>query len=343
MKDNILFIGPMSPPVTGPGVKNYEMISVLKNKFTVKTISTLDSWNILWLLKNLYLILKNRKIIYSVSEKGRYVYSALNFIKQCIKVGNCKSILYVAGGSLDKEIIELPSILRKMYIKFLTSFDFIVVESEELVVELNNLGLDKAVFMPNGRCPRDIDYRVLNKNEINIVFLSKVREGKGILRLMEAMKICEQNGINVTLDIYGIVENDESFKSKFFNLIDKSNGNIKYRGVCDFREVQQKLCEYDALVFPSLLPEGMPGIIIEALTVNLPIITTDFRCRKEILTEDFDCLVTDKNSHSIADKIEEITNIKVRMNLSKNSNVTASKYNLEELMQEQIKFLSEVL
>lgn len=332
MSKRILFVGPISPPITGPGVKNAEMLNVFRKHFDVSVINTLEKWTIWWLVKNLYQIFFSRVLIVSVSKKGRYVYSTLNFISGFLIKRN--SYLFAAGGSLDHEISNLPFFIKRLYVIFLKNYTQIYVESFELVDRLNNLGIFNCSYLPNGRFDRGYHYKVKANATLKLVFLSKVREGKGILLLLEAMKSCRDQGLKVELDIYGVIDNDLAFTRQFNNGLKSASEFVFYRGICDFDAVQRTLSDYDAFVFPSLLPEGMPGVIVEAMTVGIPIISTEFRCLNEILEDGKSCLVFDKNVVSLVNSIVKITDETTRVDLSKESRKLATDFDLEFILKD---------
>lgn len=334
MSKKILFVGPISPPITGPGVKNAEMLNVFRKHFDVNIINTLEKWTIWWLLKNLYQIFLSRTLIVSVSKKGRYVYSILNFIS-CVLVKK-DSYLFAAGGSLDHEILKLPFGIKYLYLKFLKNYTRIYVESIELVDKLGELGILNCSYLPNGRFDRGYQYKVKDNTTLKLVFLSKVREGKGILLLLQAMKLCREQGVKVELDIYGVIDNDVSFIRQFNNELKSSSEFVFYKGICDFDAVQRTLSDYDAFVFPSLLPEGMPGVIVEAMTVGIPTISTEFRCLNEMLEDGKSCLVFDKDVISLVNSIIKISDNNTRFALSNESRKRATDFDLELILKELV-------
>lgn len=93
------------------------------------------------------------------------------------------------------------------------------------------------------------------------VFISRVTKDKGIDILIETFN---QLGSEYTLDIFGPVE---GYSSKDLYPY--------YRGVLSPDSVAGKLIEYDTLLLPtSWAGEGYPGIIIESLSVGVPVIST---------------------------------------------------------------------
>ena len=70
-----------------------------------------------------------------------------------------------------------------------------------------------------------------------------------------------------TLDIYGEIKEDK------YRNINFNESGITYHGVVSSEQVLKTLVEYDLLLLPSYR-EGYPGIIIEAMSVGIPCVST---------------------------------------------------------------------
>ena len=71
------------------------------------------------------------------------------------------------------------------------------------------------------------------------------------------------------IDIYGPIV-DKKYSQEYF----KKN-NVSYNGALESYAVPEVLNEYDVLLLPTYWSaEGYPGIIIEAFSLGIPIITT---------------------------------------------------------------------
>ena len=103
------------------------------------------------------------------------------------------------------------------------------------------------------------------KYKKNFIFIGHVSEVKGITEILKA----KQNlGSDYTIDVFGPIN---------YNCPDnlKDDFNRGYKGVLSSKEVISTLLEYDVLLLPTFhLGEGYPGVIIEALSVGIPVIST---------------------------------------------------------------------
>ena len=132
------------------------------------------------------------------------------------------------------------------------------------------------------------------------VFISTVRNEKGIDEILQASKLL---GKNYTIDIYGPI-----FEKKYTNEYFK-NFNVSYNGVLLANQVAQKLNEYDVLLLPTYYHgEGYPGIIIEAYSLGIPNITTTLQGIKEIVDNyKTGILMEPKNVDQLVQAIEYFT------------------------------------
>lgn len=96
------------------------------------------------------------------------------------------------------------------------------------------------------------------------VFMSHINKEKGIEDLIAVSKLLPSN---YTLDIYGEIKEDK------YRNINFNESGITYHGVVSSEQVLKTLVEYDLLLLPSYR-EGYPGIIIEAMSVGIPYVST---------------------------------------------------------------------
>ena len=146
-------------------------------------------------------------------------------------------------------------------------------------------------WFPNVR--NKTKYRVDEKYERKIIFLGSVSDEKGILELLEVSNMLDNRYI---IDIYGTIDN--SMKKVIWE-----DYNVNYKGILEHGNVRKVLSDYNILVLPSYR-EGYPGVIIEALSVGLPIIATGLEGIKEMIDEDSSVLIDIKNVKQLKEAIE---------------------------------------
>lgn len=106
------------------------------------------------------------------------------------------------------------------------------------------------------------------------VFISHVREEKGVTEILEAKNKLPSNYL---IHLYGL--NDYQCPPDLQNIFKEI-----YKGSLSPEQVIPTLRKYDVLVLPTYHKgEGYPGIIIEALSVGMPVITTPLKGIKEMI------------------------------------------------------------
>jgi len=339
MKQNsLLFIGPISPPVTGPGVKNKYIVESLKELSNVNLIlqNTLgwSSHPVSFLISFIKNVVQSKQVFVSVSKKGRFVFSTLlYFISIFI---NIKYIIFPAGGSLDEEIEELPFFLRKLFCKALQKADMILVESKALQARLETMGFTNLAFFPNPRKDEHYRWKEKNRDKKRVVFLSKIREGKGVLLLLNALKEIDRQ--DISLEYFGPIE--KAFEDNFYKEINKYSF-ASYGGIVEPQNVQKTLSDADIFVFPTLFDEGLPGVIVEASFTGVPLITSSFKACDEYIEHQKNGLVVEQNNVQILTTAiaELLENTNLRATLSTNLLNLSTQFNIDILTKELLQTL----
>ncbi len=129
------------------------------------------------------------------------------------------------------------------------------------------------------------------------VFISTVIRTKGIDEICEVVESLTDEYI---IDIYGPIY-DEKYSVKYFE--DKG---VSYKGALTSEEVVKVLNMYDVLLLPSYR-EGYPGIIIEAFSLAIPVITTKLMGIMEMIDDEKNGLLIDaKDSNQLKDSMVSI-------------------------------------
>jgi glycosyltransferase involved in cell wall biosynthesis len=88
------------------------------------------------------------------------------------------------------------------------------------------------------------------------------------------------------------------------------------------------MCQYDVLILPSHR-EGYPGVIIEALSVGLPIIATNLDGIKEMIDEKCAIFIHPNNPDEICDALSSI-NIESYPSFAENALICFEKFDSHE-------------
>lgn len=109
--------------------------------------------------------------------------------------------------------------------------------------------------------------------ELKILFAGRLIASKGVLILLEAMRLLDEENIPVKLDILGQGELFSECEKASKSL--KKSVNIRMRGTVSYgREFLQLLQKYHAVVVPSLSDE-QPRIVYDAYSQAVPLLASD--------------------------------------------------------------------
>lgn len=161
-------------------------------------------------------------------------------------------------------------------------------------------------------------HEIKDKYIVSHVANSFTGYGKGHKVLMDAIKIVKSKGYNVDVNFVG----DGPLKDEFIEYSIKLGirNNVNFLGrMSNGEEVRKAISSSDMFVFPTMA-EGLPRVLLEAMSVGLPSISSPVCGIPEILPNKF--LVSYDDPKGYANKIIELIS-------KKDIYENASKYNIE--------------
>lgn len=135
---------------------------------------------------------------------------------------------------------------------------------------------------------------------ISVGFMDSYRKGQHIL--IETVKILKDKGYSIELRLIGEGKKKEEFEQLAKKLdLEKE---VLFLGKISSRDILvQQLKESDIFLLPSKL-EGLPRVIIEALSASLPVIASDVNGNSELVQSEL--LVQDFEASNYSEKIQEL-------------------------------------
>lgn len=130
----------------------------------------------------------------------------------------------------------------------------------------------------------------------NIIFLGSVNREKGIIELLQSLRVIEQD---FHLDICGTIIED-TVKTEFERYVQELGDKVTYHGYVGKEKKEELLYNADILVLPSYR-EGLPISILEAMATSCAIITTPVGAVPEILTSENAIIVSPRNVEELRD------------------------------------------
>lgn len=281
MAERILFIGPIARQ-GGPAIKNSIMVRHLAETASLKIYNTYDrSLRVRLGAVHALLSARERFVIISVSRKGRNLLYPILLLKK--KLHGIRYCCIVIGGNVR------GSFRTKASVKAMQEADMVTLETRGLERDIRSAySLSNTCWLPN--------YKELDKGAVTgfppehfeekplrFLFLSSMRNGKGVKTLLHAFQKVLDKGIPAELDYYGPIKAD--LDRQILETIEKSE-NIRYCQAVDNSKVIEVMQSYHVFVFPTeFVTEGFPAVLVEAMASGLPIIASDINEVPEIIQE----------------------------------------------------------
>jgi len=139
-----------------------------------------------------------------------------------------------------------------------------------------------------------------------ITLIARLIWHKGIREFVEAAKILKRKYPDVLFLLVGPIDtgNPTTVSNDYIKEAEKK-GFIKYIGKRD--DIREILYISDVVTLPSYYREGIPKVLLEAMSMGKPIVTTDATGCREVVEEGKNgFLVPVKNSKALAEAIERL-------------------------------------
>lgn len=305
----IVGIGPLSPPITGPGLKNKYIKQGLEDAgYPVTWVNTLERRpeTVVEFVREYR---DGERFLVSASTKMRLGTALLLARKLCRP--EIDSALLPAGGSFAAELRELPPGVQGQYLEWFSRFDCILPQSEELSRELRKLFDDDVLVstLPNLRPvpdePPDFDAFEGADRPLRLAYVGRIKETKGLHYLLAAIAALNETGPRVSLDVFGHFLDGDDYEQRFRERCSETP-EATFRGKLDNEEVIPRLREYDVFAFPTYYPgEGFPGVLVEAFAAGCLVLASDWNYNDQLVVDDYDGLLFEpQSSEAIRAKLE---------------------------------------
>ena len=306
-------------------------------------------WYAFELLKDVFLffflLIKNRNIaIVQVSPSFIPVPLVRDSMYLIIaKIFGKKTITFFRGWSreFEQRIISKPGYF-KYVLNLYKKSDAVLVLANKFKHVLVDLGFNAAKINVTRTMfiQKDIPKERFSVSQsLKFLYIGRLSLQKGIIDIIDAVKLANDNGINVNVDMYGHYANEEikiitNTKIKDYSL----ENQIKINGFISGVDKYNKLAEADVFLFPTY-NEGCPNSIIEALASGLFVISTPVGAIDEMVLNDKNGIIIPvKSPIELAKKIQWCVNNINKVREIGQSNASYASVNFEQdVIVEQIK------
>lgn len=186
-------------------------------------------------------------------------------------------ILLAPRGELQENALAIKPLKKKIYLtlyklmKLYKRVYFHVTDKIEYDRTKSLFPTDKVSILPN--VPKVSNGQPLSKkkDELRLIFISRIRDNKNLLLAIEALSVCTGN---ITMEIYGPIEDDAYWeKCQLSMQALPKNIATEYKGIVTPAEIPNVMRKYHALLLPTKT-ENFGHVIVEAMQSGLiPIIS----------------------------------------------------------------------
>jgi glycosyltransferase involved in cell wall biosynthesis len=182
----------------------------------------------------------------------------------------------------------------------------IVAVSQSVAAYLVRQGYDprQIAVVPNGICPRGpLPARRPPAGTWTLGVVALFRPRKGLEVLLEALALVRGAGHDVRLRAIGSFESP-GHEAEIRALVARLGlaESILWRGFC--RDVAGELADTDLFVMPSVLSEGLPMAVLEAMAAGVPVIGTRVDGTRDVIRDGIDGVLAEAgNAADMADLI----------------------------------------
>lgn len=300
-----------------------------------------------------YLTYKRPKILYDYYINGKYdIEIAFNYMIPSILISNSKAKKYtVVHSSIEdldytKELNEkykktkLKYQLQKHSFKKMNNIIAISNRTEKSIIDLYPEVSSKLVKIYNGydfdnlyRKSKEVSYKLLNNKKFTLIAIGRIVEQKNFSFLIDIANKLNEEKLDYELLILGDGNQREQIEKKInrYNLNDK----VKLLGYVE--NPYPYLKDADLFCLTSIV-EGFPTVLVEALALGCPFISTNVAGAEE-LSDNGRCGIVANNINEYVFNIKKIlNNKKLRDSMARNGIKLVQKYSIEN----QIRKLEEI-
>jgi glycosyltransferase involved in cell wall biosynthesis len=319
MKNRILLVGPLIPPVHGQALAFTRFVESIDEDKKIVVNTNLEDKSkvgkIFGTFKTLFTIafkalFSKYDVVYFTCSR-----SFLGSIKDIVLINlvslrKVKIVNHLHGSDFYEFLHNLPSWYQKILIYSYKKVAISIVLLDSMKEQFSDFK-DMKVEVVSNFYDKELDEKFVEKdtNKINLVYLSNIMSSKGIFELIEAFEELSRKYDNIYLNIAGgYIADDymsiDEVKEKFKHKI-SGNDRIKYIGKTFSEEKVKLLQSSDIFVLPSY-KEAVPISILEAMACENAIVTTNYKYLPEVVKSKNGVIVEPRSVDSLMRGIKSL-------------------------------------
>ena len=262
------------------------------------------------------------------------------FLKQAY---NCKIALSLLGSNLNVDPISNPN-LKELYLKHFPNIDGFQAVSNDLAKTSINFGAKpEMVNVIRTTILEDtfkhFKIKAISNKTLELVSVGRHHWIKGYKYVILALAFLKRQGVivNYTIIAQGLVPDELSFLVQQFGI----QNQVSFKAGLPQEKLFSYMQNFDVLVLPSL-SEGVANVALEAMTLGIPVISSDCGGMSEIIiNNETGWLVPIANPLALSRAIIEFSNateeIKQRI-IQKAFKLVSTQFDTEKVVSEYLEF-----
>ena len=325
-KPRILIIGSVPPPSIGPSVAMQRLVTApaLHQEFEVDfldisdrrppgSIGAFDWMNLALGLKHAIqclkrLICRRPRALYLGISQGTWGYLRdLTFILPALCLRR-RVVLHLRGSEFRSFVDRMPRWLHLLTRYVLARISRMIVLGGGVKGTFAGLvEMDRVTVIPNGI---DCDQFSTRRGSPaagrpkRLLYLSSIKRRKGIFLLLEALPRVLAKHADLEVTIAGVwhCEEERLEAEEVIGRFGLSN-NLRFVGEVTGAEKIRVFQDHDMFVFTPVQPEGLPWVILEAMSAGLPVVTTSQGAIAEVVEHSVSGLIVQPKADQVAQSI----------------------------------------
>jgi glycosyltransferase involved in cell wall biosynthesis len=320
---HIIFWGELTPnTINGISISNTTILNILKEKQKNVIIIEEYSWKMNSLRKIIHYLNSYFKLVYFFfCFKFNYFYFMLPpskfgllklaFLLPVLKIIQPSTVLIAHVHRGDTQLFYEQSFINRYLLKFVFRFiDKLITLSPVFKEQLHAIGFSKEIVFLRNTSPFE-NHTNNNKKKFDSRFVSITNyiKTKGIIELVKAFS--DKDMSYFKLDTFG-----ETYENETFHIITTiKSTNTEIHKSLSRENFVETIKKFDALILPSW-NEGQPIIIIEAMSLGIPVIASDVGDIRNMLGDNYPFIFPAKDIELMKTKIKEFVNFSKKNEIS---------------------------
>lgn len=323
MKKHILFITPLPPPIHGSAVVSQQIKSsiVVNHEFDCDYVNLSTSRRmeeigkktlakpfrfIVALLRVFWRLLTRRyNLCYlAITCHGGGFLKDAPFVLLC-KLFRCRILIHQHNKGMSQDVDRWP---YRWLLPWVYKNTQVLLLSWRLYPDIGKVVPSENVHVcPNGIPPVAYDYRPRNNAIPRLLFLSNLMVSKGVLVLLDALRILHEGGVSFFCDFVGGTTR-EIGADRFAEEVERRGlqGMVEYHGRKVGAEKVLFFENADVFVHPTT-DDCFPLVLLEAMQYGLPSVTTDEGGIPDIVEDGVNGLIAERHDpQSLAECIARL-------------------------------------